>query len=454
MKRDAMSDLLEWKGSKRRKPLIVQGARQVGKTWLVQEFGRTEFERTAYVTYFDNENLQRVFEGSIDAERLIGALSIEANTVIDPSNTLLILDEIQECPRAIMALKSFAEQRPELAVIAAGSLLGVALSRRQGRERGVQSNDGHSIMFPVGKVNWLTLLPMSFTEFLQATGQEPLADLLASGDFTLIGAFKERFVDALKRYYFVGGMPEAVAAFAESANFHEVRTVQNELLQGYEHDFSKYASAADAEKIRLVWRSVPAQLARENKKFLYSAVRPSGRAREFEASIQWLVDAGLLVRVPRVAKPGLPLSAYEDMGAFKLYLLDVGLLGARARLQPSAIIEGDRLFTEFKGALTEQYVCQQMLAAGREPWYWSADRSVNEVDFVIEGDDTIHPVEVKAEENLRAKSLKAFCSKYEVGRAVRVSMSDYREESWLTNLPLYAVGRIGSVIGGGPHGVA
>ena len=409
----------------------------MGKTWLIREFGRRRFDKTAYVTFFDNENAHRIFDGSVDARRIVDALSIETGVRIDAHDTLLILDEVQECPRALMSLKSFAEQMPELAVIAAGSLLGVALSRGGRRAGGA--------MFPVGKVSWLTLYPMTFIEYLRATEGDALASTLARGDLAMAEVFREKLTDALRRYYYVGGMPEAVSAFASSHDLRDARSVQNDLLLSYEHDFSKYATASEAERIRLVWRSVPSQLARENRKFVYSAVRPSGRARDFEAAIQWLVDAGLLTKVPRISKPGLPLSAYEDLGAFKLFLLDTGLLGARSRLPASAVIEGDRLFSEFKGALSEQYVCQQMVASGLEPWYWSAERSDGEVDFLFERGGIVHPMEVKAEENLRAKSLRAFCARYDVGRALRLSMSGYRREEWLTNVPLYAAGCIGSL---------
>jgi len=292
----------------------------------------------------------------------------------------------------------------------------------------------------VGKVSWLNLYPMTFDEFLLAMGEVGLCDALANGDFDLVTGFKERFIGYLRQYYYVGGMPEAVESFSVERDYAAVREIQNELLLDYEHDFSKYASPDEAERIRLVWGSVPSQLAKENRKFVYSAVRPSARARDFEGAIQWLVDAGLLLRVPRVTKPGVPLGSYEDFGAFKLYMLDVGLLGARGRLGASALLDGNALFQEFKGALTEQYVCQQLVAGGLEPWYWSAENSRGEIDFLFERDGVVTPVEVKAEENLRAKSLRAFCAKYEVGKAMRVSMSDYREEDWLTNLPLYAVG--------------
>lgn len=424
MERTAMQDLIEWKSRYKRKPMIVHGARQVGKTWLIKEFGRRHFERTAYVSFYDNEPLHAVFNGSLDPERLLEAVSIESGTTIDPSNTLVILDEIQACPRALMSLKAFCEQKPNLAVIAAGSLLGVAIHR--------------DISFPVGKVSWLRMYPMTYEEYLRAAGDNGLVDILSRMDTALINAFRERYIDRLRQYYFIGGMPEVVDSFLATHDYAEVRRIQNELLADYEHDFSKYAGHLEAERIRLVWNSFPSQLARENKRFIYSAVKPGGRAREFETAIQWLVDAGLFHRVPRITKPGLPLSAYEDFGGFKLYGLDVGLLGAQSGLQATALLGAVGPFAEFKGALTEQYVCQQMEAYGIKPWYWSAENSSGEVDFLYEASKNPLPIEVKAEENLRSRSLRAFCSKYDVERAVRLSMSPYREESWLTNIPLYA----------------
>lgn len=425
-----MQTLIAWKGARRRKPLLVRGARQVGKTWLIREFGTQHFERVAYVNFADNENLSHVFEGSLQPRRLLDAVSIEAGVPIDPSTTLVVFDEIQACPRAIESLKSFNEQLPELALIGAGSLLGLAL-------RG-------GVSFPVGKVSWLTMYPMTFTEFLRATEGDSLASLLATGDFSLIDSFRERYIDALRSYYFVGGMPEAVEEFSVSRDYQTVRTIQNDLLTDYEHDFSKYADPQETERIRLVWGSIPGQLARENKKFVYSAVKPSGRARDFEIAIQWLIDAGLVLRVGRVAKPGIPLEGYEDLGAFKLFMLDTGLLGARGNLSPKTLLEGNRLFEEFKGSLTEQYVCQHLVAQGLRPWYWSASNSSGEIDFLFEHDGAPLPVEVKAEENLRAKSLRVFCEKYGLTHAVRTSMAPYRREAWLTNLPLYAIERMGT----------
>jgi predicted AAA+ superfamily ATPase len=443
MYRNAMKQLEAWKTSRRRKPLLVQGARQVGKTWLIREFGKNNFDKVAYVSFYDNEDLARIFDGSLEADRLVDALSIASGVTIGDADTLVVMDEIQACPRAIMSLKAFNEQRPDLAVIGAGSLLGIALHR-----------DARSTSFPVGKVSWLNLYPMTFDEFLRAMGQGQLADALRAGNVDLISSFQERLTDHLRRYYFVGGMPEAVDEYAQTGDYGATRSIQLELLDDYERDFSKYASPSESEKIRLVWNSIPSQLARENKKFMYTAVRPSGRARDFETAIQWLVDAGMVMRVPRISKPGIPLSAYEDFGVFKLYALDVGLLGARSGLGASTLIAGDALFTEFKGALTEQYVCQQLIACGLVPWYWSASNSSGEVDFVLQMDSAVIPVEVKAEENLRARSLQSFCSKYGLARAVRLSMSPYRRENTclgggatLENVPLYAAGQLREVLG-------
>ena len=432
MYRFAMEKLVAWKNDKRRKPLILEGARQVGKTWLALEFGKTQFAQTAHVVFLDNEGMKSVFNGSLNPDRLLDAISVETGVSVGGEETLVILDEVQECPRALTSLKLFQEQRPEVPVIAAGSLLGVALHR--------------GVSFPVGKVDHLSLNPMTFQEFLLATNEEKLGDLIAKRDIDLMSAFSEKFVDALKRYYFVGGMPEAVDAFADGYDYAAARTVQERLLYDYDHDFSKHAEGALAERIREVWQSAPSQLARENKKFIYSAVRPGARARNFEEAVRWLIDAGRLVRVNRISKPGLPLSSYEDVGAFKLYLLDVGLLGAASRLDVRTVIEGNRLFEEFKGALTEQYVCQQLVASGQVvPYYWSAENSSGEVDFVYDHANAVVPVEVKAEENLRAKSLSAFAKKYGIARSLRLSLSGWRDQGWIVNVPLYAANMLPDV---------
>lgn len=429
MFRNALNDLAAWQASPRRKPLILQGARQVGKTWLALEFGRTHFQHVAHVVFLDNAPMKAVFEGSLAPDRLLTAIAAETGVPVGDENTLVVFDEIQECPRAITALKLFCEQAPEVPVIAAGSLLGVALHE--------------GVSFPVGKVDHLNLHPMTFEEFLIAVGEGGLVDLLKQRDTSLIDAFAERYTDLLKQYYFVGGMPEAVAEFAQSKDFAHVRAIQERLIFGYEHDFSKHAGGLLGERIREVWESAPSQLARENKKFVYSAVRPGGRARNFEEAIRRLVDAGLLTKVSRVSKPGLPLASYKDLTAFKLYLLDVGLLGAIIRLDAKTIIDGNRLFEEFKGALTEQFVCQQLIATGKtHPFYWTASNSSAEIDFIYDYENEVVPVEVKAGTNVKSRSLASFVEKYGITRSVRLSLAGYRKQDWLENVPLYAIGML------------
>lgn len=426
MYRLAMEKLKEWKIRRHRKPLVLQGARQVGKTWLALEFGRTEFADVAHVVFLENEPMRAVFEGSLEPDRLLSAIAATTGKRAGDSDVLIVLDEIQECPRALTALKLFCEQRPEVPIIAAGSLLGVSLHA--------------GVSFPVGKVDHLDLYPMTFYEFLRATGEDGLANLLDACDLSLIGAFSERFTDSLRRYYFVGGMPEAVLEYAQGHRLADARFVQERLLYGYEHDFSKHAEGLLAERIRDVWNSTPSQLARENKKFVYSAIRPGARARNYEEAITWLIDAGLLVRVSRVSKPGLPLASYRDLSAFKLFFLDVGLLGAASRLDAETVVAGSQLFEEFKGALTEQYVCQQLMASGEVvPYYWSAENSSGEVDFLYDYRNEVVPVEVKAETNLKGKSLAAFAKRYEIERSLRVSLAGFKDQGWVRNVPLYAV---------------
>lgn len=429
MKRYAIEELLKWKQSRYRKPLIIQGARQVGKTWLMKEFGKTQYEKYAYINFENNERMENLFRDNLDIDRIVTALQIESGITIQPENTLILFDEVQEVPRALTSLKYFCENAPQYHVIAAGSLLGVAM------------HPGTS--FPVGKVNFLDLYPLSFEEFLDATGNSNMVELLRTRDFGLITAFKGSLIDLLKQYYYIGGMPEAVATFVETKDYARVREVQNRLLTAYEQDFSKHAPNETVPRIRMLWNSVPAQLARENRKFIYGLIRTGARAREFELAMQWLSDCGLIYKVPRVTKPDLPLAAYQDFNAFKLYILDVGLLGAMSGLNIKVLLEGNRVFEEFKGALTEQYVLQQLMASKNIiPYYWSADKGIAELDFLFQCEDDIIPLEVKAAENLQAKSLKAYCQKYKPKVAVRTSMSDYREENWLVNIPLYAIGDI------------
>ena len=427
MYRDAIEKLEKWKNRKNRKPLIVRGARQVGKTWLMREFGRKNYEKCAYISMDENERMENVFRDAFDIDRILLALEIEAGFKITPEDTLIIFDEVQEVPRALKALKYFCEQAPQYHIMAAGSLLGIAL------------HEGTS--FPVGKVDFLDLYPMTFREFLLACGQERFVQLMEQHDYAMMGNFRTELIDYLKYYYYVGGMPEAVQEYVQEKDFRAVREVQNKLLTAYENDLSKHAPAEIVTKIRMLWNSIPTQLAKENKKFVYGLVREGARAREYEVAITWLMDVGLVYKVERVKKPDFPLRAYQDFSAFKLFVLDVGLLGAMSRLNAKVILEGDRMFEEFKGALTEQYVLQQLIVhEENDIFYWSSEKGTGELDFLIQMDDKIVPIEVKAEENLQAKSLRSFVQKYDMKYAVRTSMSDYREQGWMVNYPLYDVG--------------
>ena len=429
MDRFALEKLKQWKEKKNRKPLIIRGARQVGKTWLMKEFGRTCFKKMAYVNFDSNTRMRQVFEGDINIERLILAISAETGVSIDSRDTLLIFDEVQEVPKALTALKYFCEEASEYAIVAAGSLLGVAMHK--------------GTSFPVGKVDFMDLYPLSFREFLCALGEMRFAEILDSSDTDMVTMFKSKYIDRLREYYFVGGMPEVVQSYLDSKDFNQVREIQKNLLNYYQQDFSKHAEATLVSRLNLVWNSIPMQLAKENKKYIYGQVREGARAKDFELAIQWLMDCGLIHKVQRIKKPGLPLKAYLDLDAFKIYLLDIGLLMAMVDLDARVIIDGNRIFTEFKGALTEQYVLQQLIAdLGIEAYYYSTEKSSGEIDFLLQGKSSILPLEVKAEENLRAKSLKAFCEKYHPACAVRTSMSDYREQEWMTNIPLYNICRI------------
>lgn len=429
MYRIAIEKLYKWKNSKRRKPLIIEGARQVGKTWLMKEFGKQAYADTVYINFDSNSRMADLFSADLDTERLILGLELYAGRKINPENTLLIFDEVQEVPRALASLKYFYENAPQYHIVCAGSLLGIAL------------HQGTS--FPVGKVDFLKLYPLSFSEFLMATGNERFAELLKNQDYEMITSFKQTYIDALKHYYFVGGMPEAVQSFAESKDFNEVRAIQKRILAAYEQDFSKHAPNEIVPKIRMLWNSIPSQLARENKKFIYGLVREGGRAREYETAIMWLSDCGLVHKVSRVNAAGIPLKAYEDLKAFKLFIVDVGLLGCMTGLRQRTLIDGDDLFVEFKGALTEQYVCQQLKTIeDLGVYYYTNDRGSCEIDFVVDTGEQIVPIEVKAETNLRAKSLKTYRERFEPELSVRTSMADYKKEDWLLNLPLYAIENI------------
>ena len=432
MYRIAIEKLLKWKQSKRRKPLIIEGARQVGKTWLMKEFGRQAYADTVYINFDSNSRMAELFASDLDTERLIMGLELYVGRKIDPDKSLLIFDEVQEVPRALASLKYFYENAPQYHIVCAGSLLGIAL------------HQGTS--FPVGKVDFLKLYPLSFKEFLMATDKERFAELLDKRDFQMITGFKQTYIDALKHYYFVGGMPEAVQSFAENKDFNEVREIQKRILEAYEQDLSKHAPNEIVPRLRMLWNSIPSQLAKENKKFIYGLVREGARAKDYETALMWLSDCGLVHKVSRVNAAGIPLRAYEDLKAFKLFVVDVGLLGCMAGLHQRTLLDGNDLFVEFKGALTEQYVCQQLKAIENlDIYYYTNDRGSCEVDFVVDTGGRIVPVEVKAEVNLKAKSLKAYQEKFLPEVSVRTSMADYKKEERLVNLPLYAIDQIKDV---------
>lgn len=429
MYRFAMESLYKWKESPYRKPLIIEGARQVGKTWLMKAFGQKAYEDTVYINFDSNRRMADLFATDLNTERLILGLELYAGRKIDPAATLIIFDEVQEVPKALSSLKYFCEDAPQYHIICAGSLLGIAL------------HSGTS--FPVGKVDFLKLYPLTFREFLMATGQERFVELLSTHDFSMITAFKQTYIDALKQYYFVGGMPEAVLRFSENQDFNEVREVQKRILSAYEQDFSKHAPNEIVPRIRMLWNSIPSQLAKENKKFIYGLVREGARAKEYEAALLWLSDCGLVHKVNRVNMPHLPLKAYEDGKAFKLFVVDVGLLGCMAGLGQRTLLDGNGLFVEFKGALTEQYVLQQLVTkAELQIYYYTNERGSCEIDFLVDDGERVIPLEVKAEENLRAKSLRTYKEKFQPELSIRTSMADYRKEDWMVNLPLYAVEEI------------
>ena len=425
MERTAIKALQEWKAKAYRKPLIVEGARQVGKTWLVKEFARRNYRQLAYVNFEEMKILRNLFEQDFDIPRILTAIGAVTGVTCSEGDTLIFLDEIQAAPHAVTSLKYFAENAPGYHVIAAGSLLGIELHR------------GES--FPVGKVDFLTLHPMSFVEFVMAMGEENLSEVLMAGDWNMMAMLSPKFQELLRYYYFVGGMPEAVLSFSRNRDWKEVRALQTAILSSYQRDMSKHAPSEIVPRIVDLWKSLPAQLSKENRKFVYGVVREGARAREYEIALQWLQDAGLIYKVCNVKAPRLPLVSYEDRAAFKIFVLDVGLLGAMSSLKPTTIVAGNSIFTEFKGALTEQYVFQQLILR-YSPYYYSKAASTQEIDFLLQDDeDAIVPLEVKAETNVRAKSLRQFVADNQSPKAFRISMNDYNEEEWVTNVPLYAV---------------
>ena len=425
MKRFLINELSEWKNNKGRKPLIIQGARQVGKTWLMKTFGENTFSQVIYLNFESSERLKNIFVADFNIERIIAVIEVESNQKIDVKNCLLIFDEIQEAEKGLTSLKYFYEQAPQYYIIAAGSLLGISL----------QNNNS----FPVGKVDFLQLYPLSFIEFLENIGEAMLAKQISDKNWEVVNSFHEKLVEKLRLYYFIGGMPEAVANYIENKNLETVRSIQQKIIIGYENDFAKHAPNEIVPKIKMVWQSLISQLAKENRKFIYGQIKKGGRAKDFESAINWLVDAGLVLKVNRVEKPTLPLNAYADFDAFKLYLLDVGLLNAIGNVDQRILLEKNNILTEFKGALTEQFVCQQ-LKIKTALYYWSITTSLAEIDFLIQDKNEIIPIEVKAEENVKSKSLKVYVEKFAPKIALRTSMNMYREESWLVNVPLYGIG--------------
>lgn len=425
MERSIYSSLKKWKESPTRKPLILQGARQVGKTYILKEFGAREYSEVVYINCDDNNDMQNMFV-DYDVDRIIRSMSAISGVSIKPSTTLLILDEIQEVERGLASLKYFCEKAPEYHVAVAGSLLGITL------------HEGTS--FPVGKVDMLYMYPMDFEEFLLAMGKEQLVELLRNNSWAALTPLRGMLTELLRQYYFVGGMPEAVKTYVERGDIWEVRSIHSKIIDAYRNDMSKHVPKQQVQRINMVWNSIPSQLARDNKKFIYGALRKGARANDFEIAIQWLVDSGLVHNVHRISKPVVPLKFYEDMASFKLFLLDCGLLGALSETPPEQILIGDNVFEEYKGAFTENYVLQQLKSLPRTfVYYYSNDNSTLEIDFVVQHEAHVIPIEVKAEENLRAKSLRQFVTDNAGLHGVRFSMSDYREQDWLTNVPLWAV---------------
>lgn len=426
MYRSAINALLQWKNKDIRKPLIIMGARQVGKTWLMKEFGRKNYDKVAYISFYNNKRMDEVFQNDFDVKRIIMNLNIEAGVTITPGDTLIILDEIQDSPKVLESLKYFCEEAPQYHVVAAGSLLGVAIHE--------------GVSYPVGKVDLLDLYPLNFREFLYAMEEQGLADALETKDYTLIDNFSDKYLFWLKNYYYTGGMPAVVDAFRMHRDYAEVRQIQNDIVRQYEGDFGKHIDTHTLPRIRLVWDSVPMQLAKENKKFFFGQIKKGARSSEYELAIQWLVDCGLVYKVNRVNEPNMPLKAYKSMNAYKLFLLDVGLLGALSELEAESILDGNDIFVEFKGALTEQYVLQQLISDTRyTPYYFGTEKATFEQDFLVQRGKDIVPIEVKAGDNIRSQSLKAYCDKYHPNKAVRFSTLKYIDQGWMENIPLYAV---------------
>lgn len=424
MERTVLQQLISWKNSDDRKPLILNGARQVGKTWVLREFAKREYKKEAYVICRKNEYARSIFTKDFDVERILRGLRAITSVDITPDDTLIILDEVQDIPEAIEALKYFCEQAPQYHIAVAGSLLGISLHA--------------NVSYPVGKVDEINIYPMSFEEFLLAKGEKEIYKSVVAKDYATTNMVHEKLVELLRQYYYVGGMPEAVQKYIDTGALQAVRRIQNRILSGYDIDFSKHAPADQVQRIRMVWRSIPSQLFKENKKFIYGTLRKGARAKDFELAIEWLVNSGLVYKVARCNKLSLPLAIYEDLSAFKLYFLDLGLLGAMVDTEASQILVSNNAFTEYKGGMTEQYVLQQYISHGVSPiYYHKTDDSRLEIDFVVQHSSHILPVEVKAEANVRANSLTMLLANNPDMQAIRYSMLPYKEQGQLTFIPLY-----------------
>ena len=424
MKRNIIRQLKNWKEKADRKPLILNGARQVGKTYILQKFGEEAYEKVAYVNLDHNEEVGLIFAQDYDIPRIIRSLSAILHVHIEPSNTLIIFDEIQESPTVLNSLKYFCENAPEYHVVVAGSLLGISL---------------HSgISFPVGKVDMIKMYPMTFDEFLMAIGEEELVEILQAGDERVINGLSLKLTDCLRQFFFTGGMPAVVKEYSTSHHLQRVRELQKQILFDYRRDFSKHAPSQQVPRINLVWDNIPSQLAKENKKFIYGALKKGGGATEFELAIQWLIDAGLVYRIHRATTPSIPLKFYEDFSVFKLFLLDVGLMGAMTDTPIESILVGDKAFTEYKGAFTELYVLTQLIPLDIPIYYFSANDSRVEIDFLLQHGTQVLPIEVKAEENVHSKSLRTYIEKHPSLHGLRLSMLPFRSQDWMDNKPLYA----------------
>ena len=429
MERELMNQLVQWKNDSNRKPLVLKGCRQTGKTWLMKEFGKRYFKHVAYINFDHNPRMQAVFQMDYDISRILLAINAETKVPIEPEDTLILFDEIQEAPDALSSLKYFCENARDYPVIAAGSLLGVAIHKK--------------VSFPVGKVNMMILYPLSFREFLSAINEDALKEFLDQKDYVSMQLFHDKYREHLKNYYYVGGMPEAVQRFLDTRDYLQVRQVQNEIIELYENDFGKHIEENELPRVRMVWNSIPLQLAKENKKFFLGQIKKGARSAEYEVAIQWLLDCGLIHKVYRVSKPAIPLKAYMEFTAYKLFLSDVGLLGAMSELDAGTLLEGNLIFTEFKGALTEQYVLQQLLSdTSYTPYYYTSESGKYELDFMIQKSGLVIPIEVKAEENIKSKSLRAYYDKYQPEEVYRLSMKEYQEQDWMINIPLWATGKI------------